>query len=323
MQGSISKSAFLWMIALAAAVQLFAGGTAEAQQPRKPNILVLFGDDIGYWNVSAYNHGIMGYRTPNIDRIAKEGRDLHRRLRAAELHRRPRRVHHRSVADSDGPPQGRTAERARGPREKDPTIAEMLKGQGYTSGQFGKNHLGDRNEFIPTVHGFDEFLGNFYHLNAEEEPENPDYPKDPAFKARFGPRGVFHCYATATVSTLPDDPRFGKWGKQRCEDTGPLTKKRMETVDEEVLAATLKFIDTNTAAGKPWFTWFNTTRMHINTHLKPASVGKTGLGVEADGMVEHDGMIGELLKKVDELEDRRQHHRHLHHRQRRRGVQLA
>jgi arylsulfatase len=297
----MSKSAFLWMIALAAAVQLFAAGTAEAQQPRKPNILVLFGDDIGYWNVSAYNHGLMGYRTPNIDRIAKEGAiftDVYAQQsctagRAAFITgQSPIRTGLLKVGLPSAP---------EGLSEKDPTIAEMLKGQGYVSGQFGKNHLGDRNEFIPTVHGFDEFLGNFYHLNAEEEPENPDYPKDPAFKARFGPRGVFHCYATATVSTLPDDPRFGKWGKQRCEDTGPLTKKRMETVDEEVLAATLKFIDTNTAAGKPWFTWFNTTRMHINTHLKPASVGRTGLGVEADGMVEHDGMIGELLKKVDDL----------------------
>ena len=154
---------------------------------------------------------------------------------------------------------------------------------------------------MPTVHGFDEFFGNFYHLNAEEEPENPDYPKAPEFpnfKDKFGPRGVFHCYATDAASTLPDDGRFGKWGKQRCEDTGPLTKKRMETIDEEVLAQTLKFMDAKQKDGKPWFLWFNTTRMHIHTHLKPESQGKTGLGVVPDGMVEHDGHVGQLLQKL-------------------------
>src|SRR6185295_10443537 len=184
---------------------------------------------------------------------------------------------------------------------QDPTIANVLKPQGYATGQFGKNHLGDRNEFIPTVHGFDEFFGNFYHLNAEEEPENPDYPKGEKMKATFGPRGVFHCYGTEAASTLPDDPRFGKVGKQRCEDTGPLTRKRMETIDEEVLAATTRFIDKTVADKKPFFVWFNTTRMHVFTHLKPESQGKTGLGLEPDGMVEHDGHIGQMLKKLDEL----------------------
>ncbi len=268
---------------------------------RKPNILILFGDDIGLWNISAYNRGMMGYRTPNIDRIAKEGAiftDVYAQQsctagRAAFITgQSPIRTGLLKVG-LPGAPEGLS--------EKDPTIANLLKPQGYATGQFGKNHLGDRNEFIPTLHGFDEFFGNFYHLNAEEEPENPDYPKDPKFKAMFGPRGVFHCYATDTVSTLADDGRFGRWGKQRCEDTGPLTKKRMETIDEEVLAKTVKFIDAKQQEGKPWFVWFNTTRMHIHTHLKPESQGKTGLGIGPDGMVEHDGHIGQLLKKLDDL----------------------
>jgi arylsulfatase len=277
-------------------------GSAVAQQAaRKPNILVLFGYDIGMWNISAYNRGMMGYRTPNIDRIAKEGAiftDVYGQQsctagRAAFITgQSPIRTGLLKVGLPAAP---------EGLSDKDPTIANLLKPQGYATGQFGKNHLGDRNDFIPTVHGFDEFFGNFYHLNAEEEPENPDYPKDPKFKEMFGPRGVFHCYATDTVSTLPDDPRFGKWGKQRCEDTGPLTKKRMETIDEEVLAATFKFIDARQQEGKPWFVWFNTTRMHIHTHLKPESQGVTGLGITPDGMVEHDGHIGQLLKKLDDL----------------------
>ncbi len=277
---------------------------ALAQAPaaaKKPNILVMFGDDVGYWNVSAYNRGMMGYRTPNIDRIAKEGAiftDAYAQQsctagRAAFITgQSPIRTGLLKVG-LPGAPEGLS--------DKDPTIANLLKAQGYATGQFGKNHLGDRNEFIPTVHGFDEFFGNFYHLNAEEEPENPDYPKGAKFKEMFGPRGVFHCYATDTASTLPDDARFGKWGKQRCEDTGPLTRKRMETVDEEVLAATFKFIDTKQQEGKPWFVWFNTTRMHIFTHLKAESQGKTGQGIYPDGMVEHDGHIGQMLKKLDDL----------------------
>jgi len=281
---------------------LLAPTPAAAQAAaKKPNILVLFGDDIGLWNVSAYNRGMMGYRTPNIDRIAREGAiftDAYAQQsctagRAAFITgQSPIRTGLLKVG-LPGAPEGLS--------DKDPTIANLLKAQGYATGQFGKNHLGDRNEFIPTVHGFDEFFGNFYHLNAEEEPENPDYPKDPKFKERFGPRGVFHCYATDTASTLPDDGRFGKWGKQKCEDTGPLTKKRMETVDEEVLAATVKFIDKEQQGGKPWFVWFNTTRMHIHTHLKAESQGKTGLGIGPDGMVEHDGHIGQLLKKLDDM----------------------
>ena len=182
----------------------------------------------------------------------------------------------------------------------DPTIADLLKPQGYATGQFGKNHLGDRNEFLPTVHGFDEFFGNLYHLNAEDEPEHPDYPKNPAFRAQFGPRGVMKCVATAT-DTPGDDPRFGPWGKQRCEDTGPLTKKRMETIDEEFLEASIDFIDRANRDRKPFFVWFNPSRMHIWTRLKPESQGKTGLGIYPDGMVEHDGQVGQLLKKLDDL----------------------
>jgi arylsulfatase len=293
-----------WTLGFAVCVGLALGAAparAQSAAPAKPNILVLFGDDIGLWNVSAYNHGMMGYKTPNIDRIAREGAiftDVYAQQsctagRAAFITgQSPIRTGLLKVGLPSAP-EGLSA--------ADPTIANLLKAQGYATGQFGKNHLGDRNEFLPTVHGFDEFLGNFYHLNAEEEPENPDYPKDPAFKARFGPRGVFRCRATEAVSTLPADPRFGAWGRQSCEDTGPLTKKRMETIDMEVVDATLKFIDTNTAAKKPWFTWFNTTRMHVFTHLKPESAGKTGLGVYADGMVEHDGHIGQVLKKLDDL----------------------
>jgi arylsulfatase A-like enzyme len=173
-------------------------------------------------------------------------------------------------------------------KAEDPTIATLLKPLGYATGQFGKNHLGDRDEMLPTAHGFDEFFGNLYHLNAEEEPENPDYPKNPEFKKKFGPRGVIHSWA------MPD-------GTQKIEDTGPLTKKRMEIVDEETMKAALAFMDKAHKDGKPFFVWWNSTRMHIFTHLKPESEGKTGLGIYADGMVEHDGMVGQLLDKLKEL----------------------
>ena len=273
---------------------------AQAQTAGKPNILVIMGDDVGYWNISAYNRGMMGYRTPNIDHIAKKGglfTDYYAQQsctagRAAFITgQSPIRTGLLKV----GLPSAKE-----GLSDKDPTLAELLKPQGYMTGQFGKNHLGDRNEFLPTVHGFDEFFGNLYHLNAEEEPENPDYPKNPEFKARFGPRGVMKCIATDT-ETPGDDPRFGPWGKQKCEDTGPLTKKRMETADEEFLGASLNFIDRAHDAKKPFFVWFNSTRMHIFTHLKPESQGVTGLGTYPDGMVEHDGQVGLLLKKLDDL----------------------
>ena len=251
---------------------------------KPPNILIIMGDDIGFWNVSAHSHGMMGFTTPNIDRIANEGmlftdsygENSCTAGRAAFITgQMPFRVGLTKV----GLPGADV-----GLNKGDPTIAEVLKPLGYRTGQFGKNHLGDKDEFLPTNHGFDEFFGNLYHLNAEEEPENPDYPKDPAFKKRFGPRGVIHSKADGKI-----------------EDTGPLTKKRMETIDEETLKAAKTFIGEAHKENKPFFVWFNSTRMHIFTHLKPASEGKTGFGQQADGMVEHDGMVGELLNQLDEL----------------------
>ncbi len=239
---------------------------------KKPNILILWGDDIGWYNISAYNLGFMGYKTPNIDRIAREGAlftDWYGQQsctagRAAFLTgQSPIRTGLTKVG-LPGAPEGLS--------KSDPTIAELLRPLGYATGQFGKNHLGDRNEHLPTVHGFDEFFGNLYHLNAEEEPESVDYPKNPAFKASFGPRGVLHCYATA-LEEAGEDPRFGAWGKQKCEDTGPLTAKRMETADREFLTAADGFIDKAHQAKQPFFVWYNTTRMHIWTHLQPGAEG--------------------------------------------------
>jgi len=274
---------------------------ASASAPKgPPNILAIMGDDIGYWNISAYSRGMMGFQTPNIDRIAREGalftdaygeQSCTAGRAAFILGQSPFRTGLLKIG-LPGDKQGINA--------GDPTLAELLKPLGYATGQFGKNHLGDRNEFLPTVHGFDEFFGNLYHLNAEEEPENPDYPKDPAFKQKYGPRGVLHTYAT-DVDDQTVDPRFGKVGKQKIVDTGPLSTTRSETVDEEFLSATFNFIDRAHQAKKPWFVWFNSVRMHIFTYLKPSSAGKTGLGVEADGMVEHDGMVGQLLQKLDDL----------------------
>jgi len=279
------------LFAVLAVLALVAGPAAAQQKPApagKPNILIIWGDDIGFWNVSAYNHGMMGYKTPNIDRIAKEGAlftDWYGQQsctagRAAFLTgQSPIRTGLTKVG-LPGAKEGLT--------KLDPTIPELLKPLGYTTGQFGKNHLGDLDEHLPTNHGFDEFFGNLYHLNAEEEPENVDYPKDPAFRKRFGPRGVIHSWANAD-------------GTQKIQDTGPLTKKRMETIDEEFLGAAASFIKKAHKDGKPFFTWFNTSRMHIWTHLKKESEGKTGLGIAADGMVEHDGHVGQLLKLLDEL----------------------
>ncbi len=263
---------------------VFAVGSASAQQKNLPNILVIMGDDIGWFNISAYNQGMMGYRTPNIDRIAKEGAmftDYYGQQsctagRAAFI---TGQTPFRTGLTKVGLPGADI-----GIRPQDPTIAELLKPLGYMTGQFGKNHLGDRDEFLPTNHGFDEFFGNLYHMNAEEEPEYADYPKDPAFRQRFGPRGVLKSTADGKV-----------------ENTGPLTMKRMETIDEEFLKATLDFIDRAHKTNKPFFVWFNTTRMHVWTHLKPASQGKTGLGIYPDGMVETDGHVGQLLKKLEDL----------------------
>jgi arylsulfatase len=260
--------------------------TPAGAQPgaKRPNILVIFGDDIGQSNISAYSRGLMGFTTPNIDRIGHEGgvfvtyygqQSCTAGRAAFILGQSPFRTGLTKV----GLP-GATV----GIQKEDPTIAEFLKPLGYATGQYGKNHLGDRDEFLPTAHGFDEFFGNLYHLNAEEEPENEDYPKDPAFRKQWGPRGVLRATADGKI-----------------EDTGPLTRQRMETVDEEFLAAAKSFIDRNAKANRPFFVWFNATRMHIFTHLKPASRGKTGLGIQGDGMVEHDGMVGELLAQLDQL----------------------
>jgi len=261
-----------------------ASAQASARQAKQPNILVIWGDDIGQFNISAYNNGMMGYRTPNIDSIAKEGAlftDWYGQQsctagRAAFVTgQSPIRTGLTKVG-LPGAPEGMKTE--------DPTVATLLRAQGYATGQFGKNHLGDRDEMLPTNHGFDEFFGNLYHLNAEEEPENPDYPKDPEFKKRFGPRGVIHSFADGRIT-----------------DTGPLTRKRMETIDEEVTAKALDFMDRAARSGKPFFLWWNSTRMHVFTHLKQESDGKTGLGIYADGMVEHDGQVGQVLAKLKEL----------------------
>ena len=266
---------FLVLMALAA-------WPATAQD--KPNILVIFGDDIGQYNISAYNMGVMGYKTPNIDRIAGEGMIFtdaygENSCTAGRSTFITGQSGFRTGLLKVGLP-GATL----GLQAEDATIAEVLKPLGYATGQFGKNHLGDLDEHLPTAHGFDEFFGNLYHLNAEEEPELPDYPKDPEFHEKYGPRGVIHSYADG-----------------RIEDTGPLTKKRMETVDEEFLDAALGFMDQTHARNQPFFLWFSSTRMHIWTHLKPESDGVTGQGIYADGMVEHDGHVGQLLDKLDEL----------------------
>jgi arylsulfatase len=255
---------------------------------KQPNILVLWGDDIGWWNISFNNRGQMGYRTPNIDRIANEGiafTDYYGQQsctagRAAFITgQNPIRTGLTKV----GMPGADI-----GLSEKDPTIAELLKPLGYATGQFGKNHLGDKDKFLPTLHGFDEFFGNLYHLNAEEEPEDPDYPKNPVFKERYGPRGVLHAWAD------------GKGG-QKIEDTGPLNKKRMETIDDEVTDHALTFIDKTHKEGKPFFLWYNTAAMHFRTHCARKHEGKSGQGFYNDVMVAHDENIGRMLKKLDEL----------------------
>jgi arylsulfatase len=271
-----------------------------APQAATPNILVIMADDIGIWNVSAYHRGMMGGRTPNIDRIANEGAlftDYYGQQsctagRAAFITgQHPFRTGLLKV----GMPGAR-----QGLQAKDPTIAELLKPYGYATAQIGKNHVGDRNEYLPTVHGFDEFYGNLYHLNAEEEPEDPDYPKIPDFAMRFGPRGLLDCKATS-VDDPTDEPRFGKVGKQACTDTGPITRQRMETVEDELLARSLDFMERSVKAGKPFFLWHNPTRMHVWTRLSPKWEDKSGYGLYADGMMELDHVVGELLEKLDDL----------------------
>ena len=256
----------------------------SSAQTDKPNILVIWGDDIGWDNISCYNHGMMGYKTPNIDRIAEEGAmftDWYAQQsctagRAAFiLGQHPFRTGLLTI----GMPGAK-----QGIQDNQATIAELLKPYGYATAQFGKNHLGDRDEHLPTNHGFDEFFGNLYHLNAEEEPESYYYPKDPEFHKQFGPRGVLHSYADG-----------------RIEDTGPLTRKRMETADDEFTDAAIGFIEKAHNEGKPFFVWLSATRMHVWTHLKPESEGVTGIGLYPDGMVEHDKNVGKVLAKLEEL----------------------
>jgi arylsulfatase A-like enzyme len=263
-------------------------GTANAQ-PTKPNIVIIWGDDIGQANISAYTFGLMGYTTPNIDRVAAEGvkfTDYYAEQsctagRAAFI---TGQSVFRTGLSKVGLPGADV-----GLRKRDVTIAELLKAQGYATGQFGKNHLGDKDEFLPTNHGFDEFYGNLYHLNAEEEPEQPDYPSEqdfPGFRKKYGPRGVIHSYADG-----------------RIEDTGPLTKKRMETIDDDIAARAVEFIGTQAKAGKPMFVWVTFTHMHLRTHVKPESRGQAGRwnGEYADAMIDHDKNVGTVLKALDDL----------------------
>jgi arylsulfatase len=271
----------------------------------KPNILVIWGDDIGISNLSCYSHGMMGYRTPNIDRIAREGMlftDAYgeQSCTAGRASFITGQSGYRTGLTKVGMPAASV-----GLQPQDPTIADLLRGRGYATGQFGKNHLGDRNEYLPTVHGFHEFFGNLYHLNAEEDPEHPDYPNAndfPEFKKKFGPRGVLRC-----IATDDDDPtadmRFGRVGKQKIEDTGPLTKKRMETCDDEFASAAKNFIQRKHDEGRPFFCWFNATHMHFRTHPKPESIGQAGRwqSMYHDTMIDHDKLVGELLDLLDEL----------------------
>ena len=273
-----------------------------ANTAKKPNIVIIWGDDIGQSDISAYSMGLMGFRTPNIDRVAKEG------VIFTDYYAEQSCTAGRSsfITGQCGLRTGNTKVgmpgAAQGLQFRDVTIAQLLKAQGYATGQFGKNHLGDRNEHLPTVHGFDEFFGALYHLNASEEPELPDFPKDPAFLAKFGPRNVLDCKAT-DVDDATVDPRFGKVGKQTIKDAGPLTKKRMETCDDEFAARSVEFLKREHAAGKPVFLWVNFTHMHFRTHTKPESIGQSGRWQSPyhDTMIDHDKNVGEVLKAIDDL----------------------
>lgn len=269
---------------------------------RQPNILVIWGDDIGQSNLSCYTHGLMGYRTPNIDRIAREGMLFtdsygEQSCTAGRSSFITGQSVYRTGLSKVGVPAAPV-----GMSDKIVTIAALLKEQGYATGQFGKNHLGDLNHMLPTNHGFDEFFGNLYHLNAEEEPEMYDYPKDPEFKKRFGPRGVIHSRATDKDDDTEME-RWGRVGKQKIEDTGPLTAARMETCDDEFVEAVTDFIKRQNAAGKPWFVWLNTTHMHLFTHTKKSSLGQAGRWQSPyhDTMVDHDKNVGQMLELLDEL----------------------
>ena len=279
---------YLAVCAVMAMSVLLLPAAAPAQDAQKPNILVIWGDDVGQSNISAYTRGLVGYRTPNIDRIANEGilfTDYYGEQSCTAG--RSSFILGQSVFRSGLSKVGLPGAKE-GITTLDPTIAVLMKDQGYATGQFGKNHLGDRDEHLPTNHGFDEFFGNLYHLNAEEEPENEDYFKDPELKKKFGPRGVMHSWAQGG-------------GKQKIEDTGPLTKKRMETVDDETSDAAIDFIRRQHEAGTPWFVWWSGTRMHFRTHVKEELRGISGQDEYADGMVEHDMHIGKFLKVLDDL----------------------
>jgi len=299
---TLSAVAGLALTALPASAQQAAKTPAAAEaSARKPNIVIIWGDDIGQTDVSAYSMGVMGFKTPNIDRVAKEG------MIFTDYYAEQSCTAGRAsfITGQSGLRTGLTKVGLPGAKaglqKEDPTIAELLKAHGYATGQFGKNHLGDRNEFLPTVHGFDEFYGNLYHLNAEEEPELADYPKDPAFRAKFGPRGVLDCKASATDDATVD-PRFGKVGRQVCKDTGPLTKKRMETIDDDIAARAVDFIERQNKAGKPAFVWVNFTHMHFRTHTKAESLGQAGRFQSSyhDAMIDHDKNVGTVLKAIDD-----------------------
>jgi arylsulfatase A-like enzyme len=280
-----SRSKLMGLIALVISITFFSlQSNYLMAQTEKPNILVIWGDDVGMDNISVYNLGMMGYQTPNIDRIAKEGAlftDMYAEQTCSAgrsafiLGQHPFRTGLLTIGMPGSP---------HGIPDWAPTMGDVLKEQGYATGHFGKNHLGDQDEHLPTNHGFDEFFGNLYHLNAEEEPEGYYYPTDPDFLKKYGPRGVIRSSADGKI-----------------EDTGPLTRERMETADDEFLAATVEFIEDAVEDGKPFFTWFNASRMHVWTHLKPEALGVTGIGLYADGMVEHDGHIGVLLQLLDDL----------------------
>src|SRR5258706_4092916 len=276
---------------------------AGAQQQQRPNIVIIWGDDVGQSDISAYSAGLMRFKTPNIDRIANEG------MMFTDYYAEQSCTAGRAsfITGQSGLRTGMTKVGLPGAplglQKDDPTVAELLKPLGYSTGQFGKNHLGDPNEVLPTVHGFDEFYGNLYHLNAEEEPELPDYPKSPEFRAKYGPRGVLDCKASEKDDTTVD-PRFGKVGKQICTDTGPLTRKRMETIDDETSAAAIDFMQRQARSNTPFFCWFNSTRMHFRTHVRDSHRGPPGLTARteyADGMIEHDATIGQVLKAIDDL----------------------
>jgi arylsulfatase len=294
-------------LTLATAAALGAAAASAQTAAQKPNIVVIWGDDIGTWNVGAYTHGMMG-RTPNIDSIATNG------MLFTDHYGQPSCTAGRAAFVTGQLPirSGMTTVGIPGStlglQKEDPTIAEVLKSQGYATAQFGKNHLGDRNEFLPTMHGFDEWFGNLYHLNAEEEPEELDYPgqKNPEYTKKYGPRGVLHAWAT-NVDDPTTDPVFGRVGRQKIVDTGRLTRKRMETIDSEVLGETLKWMDTAGKSGKPFFVWFNTTAIHIWSHpqLKYVQMavdeGRAETDVVRAKMIEHDEQVGAILKKIDEL----------------------